>query len=351
MRGGASLSNINLGQTMQSLEVGREIASYTGVIVHAGQDASGNTINYSAGDSTGYVLEVDNPIGTQQMADCILAGLRLRGISYKPYDASNSPLDPSAELGDSVTVNGADSVILGIDTNHSKMMAADVSAPFDEEVDHEFAYVSKMQREFTRESAYARSRISQTESAIELEVVRATDAENALESRITLTESEIEAKVSKTGGNASSFGWTLTDSSWTLNSNGSVVFRATSTGVDVVGNITATSGTIGGVVIANGVLSGITDTNIAVNGISGGSGGSISGGGITTYNTTSGINTNLGYGAAYGAATVQGTASPASFFTTYGLAVRSTYMSLNGQACQLLTRTIDGTTIHYIGYA
>jgi hypothetical protein len=320
------LSNINLGQTMQSLEVGREIASYTGVIVHAGQDASGNTINYSAGDSTGYVLEVDNPIGTQQMADCILAGLRLRGISYKPYDASNSPLDPSAELGDSVTVNGTDSVILGIDTNHSKMMAADVSAPFDEEVDHEFAYVPKMQREFTRESAYSRS-------------------------RLTLTESEIEAKVSKTGGDESSFGWTLTDSSWTLNSNGSVVFRATSTGVDVIGNITATSGTIGGVVIANGVLSGITDTNIAVNGISGGSGGSISGGGITTYNTTSGINTNLGYGAAYGAATVQGTASPASFFTTYGLAVRSTYMSLNGQACQLLTRTIDGTTIHYIGYA
>lgn len=389
------MSNINLDYAAKTLDVGRELDAYTGVIIHAGQNSGGETVEYSAGNNSGYVLEIDNPIGTQQMAETILSGLKLRGYLYQPFNAQSALIDPAAEIGDGVTIAGVSSVVMTMDTRCSRLMAADISAPMDEDVDHEFQYVPKMEREFKRETAYARSRITQTENEITLEVVRATNAENTLGSRLTLTENaitaevtratgaegtlssritanadsisaevtratgaegtlssrisatetEITAKVSKTGGSSSSFGWSLTDSSWTLSSNGSTVLQATSTGIEVSGKITATSGTIGGVTIQNGVLSGINDANIQVGGISGGSGGSIASSSITggniapytisggtdgniasysvsTLNTVSGINTNLGYAASYGTVTsVDNSSQYPSYFKTGTLRV------------------------------
>ena len=191
------MSNINLAKNMQALTVGRKLDSYTGVIIHAGQSGDGSSIDYSAGSASGYVLEIDNPIGTQAMADMILAGLKLRGVRYQPFEADSAILDPAAELGDNVTVNGLASVLFSKITRHSHLMAADAAAPHDEEVDHEFTYVPRTVREFRRESAYARSRITLNEEQISLEVVRATTAEGTLASRITLTEDAITSEVAR----------------------------------------------------------------------------------------------------------------------------------------------------------
>ncbi len=424
------MSNIDLAQTMQSLETGRKISAFTGVVVHAGQDGNGNEINYSAGDTTGFVLDIDNPIGTQRMADTVLAGLKQRGIVYNPFTADRVLIDPSAEIGDGVTVNGTDSVILSLDTRFGHSMYADAAAPFDEEVDHEFKYEPKTFRQFKRESAYVRSRITQTESQISLEVARATQSEEELSSRITLTSdaitaevtrasqsegslstritqnsdsisaevtratevegnlsslitqnaTDIMAKVSKSGGNASSFAWTLTDSSWTLTSNNTTVLKATSSGVEVNGKITATSGTIGGVTIQNGVLSGITDTNIATGGISGGTGGSIAAGSLTggdiasntitggtlgnlvaqtveNYNLPTASVSGIGYGTAYGLATTQGTTTYPSYFRCGSLTVGTvsvtnllsvSSLSLDSHNHYNGTITINGTSYNVV---
>lgn len=385
---------------MRSLAVGRELDPYTGVIIHCGQDDSGAEITFAAGNLNGYVLEINNPLGTQEMAYAIIAALRNRGVRYRPFEAASAILDPAAEIGDNVTVNGTESVILSMVTKHSRLMASDISAPYDEEVDHEYTFVPRTQREFKRESAYARSRITQNENQIQLEVARATAAEGTLSSRITqtadsisaevtrATEAEgslsslitqnanaITAKVSKTGGTASSFAWELTDSGWSLIANGATVLSVDSTGLSVNGSgtfsgtITATAGTIGGVTIANGVLSGITDTNIAQYGISGGSYGSIAGSSISTYNTVSGINTNLGYAAGYGTAIVSGTSSYPASFTCGSLYAKNTanIASLTVTTGSIGTFTTGGhqatwksltvedsggtvVTIHYLGY-
>ena len=191
------MSRIDLEQSMRSLAVGRPLDSYTGVVIHVGQNESGEEITFSAGNASGYVLDIDNPIGTQEMANAILASLRMRGARYKPYEADGALLDPSAEIGDNVVVNGTDSVILSMHTNNSRLMAADISAPYDEEVDHEFTYVPQTQREFKRESSYARSRITQNAQQIQLEVARATSMEGELSSRITLTADAIASEVSR----------------------------------------------------------------------------------------------------------------------------------------------------------
>ncbi len=66
------------------------------------------------------------------------------------------------------------------------------------------------------------------------------------ESSIIQNATDITAKVGKTGGTSSSFGWTLTDSQWTLQSNNETVLKANSSGLEVSGKVTASSGTIGG---------------------------------------------------------------------------------------------------------
>lgn len=343
------MSSIILNNEMRTLSVGRVIDAYTGVTIYVGKDDSGNDISYSAGDNSGYVLEINNPFGTQTMADSILSSLKLRNIQYKPYQADNAIVDPAVEIGDSITVNGTDSIVFSVAAAHSRLMDANVAAPYDEEIDHEFSFVPRSVREFRRESAETRARFA-------------------------ITESEISAKVSKTGGEASSFGWTLTDSDWSLYSNNNRVLHATSTGIEVTGKITATSGQIGDCVIENGVLKvnsanirsinadiitagtlsvnrienrSLTGTKIAYNTITGGGSGSGNLGlsTISTSNTENGINTNLGYAAGYGAACVYGAAGPDNF-SAYNIRARGS-LSQAGYGFVMGTPfTVNGIT-HY----
>lgn len=300
---------------MQSLTVGKLFPQYSGVRVHAGQDSEGNEIEYFAGTDTGYVLEIDNPFATAATAQTVLDGLRLRGSRYRPYQAGSALLDPAAEIGDNVSVDGNDSIIFSASGNYGRLMAMDIAAPYEEEIDHEFPYVPKQTREFKRESSYTRSRLTVTESEISAEVVRATGAEEQLSSRISINATEIAAKVSKSGGDSSSFGWTLTDSSWRLTSNGTDVFIANSSGITVkgsgefTGQITAKSGyigngssgfKIGSTYIRNGMTS-LTDTThngvyIGTNGIALGSGAfkATSSGNVSANNMTLTGTLNIG---------------------------------------------------------
>lgn len=214
------MSNINLGTKMRALDIGKKRAAYTGVIIHSGQNGDGQEIDYSAGDDTGSVLEITVPNGSLALAYALLDKLKLRGYRYQPFEADGAIADPAIEIGDNITANNVPGIVMGIQTNHSRLMASTLKAPIDEEVNHEWKYVPRSERQFKRESAYTRS-------------------------RLTINATEIAARVSKTGGNSSSFGWTLTDSSWTLTSNNSTVLRATSAGIEITGRITATSGYIG----------------------------------------------------------------------------------------------------------
>lgn len=66
----------------------------------------------------------------------------------------------------------------------------------------------------------------------------------------------ITAKVSTTGGNASSFSWSLTEDGFFLKSNGETVMDVTAAGAEVTGKITATAGKIAGFEITGDLLKG-----------------------------------------------------------------------------------------------
>lgn len=227
---------------MASLDVGKKLDSFTGVVVHAGADDKGDDLDFTVGSSSGYVLDITNPIGTKEMAAGVLAGLKLRGYRYQPYEASSALLDPAAEIGDNVTVNGTTSIICNRTLYFSPLMAADIGAPYDEEVNHAFKYEAAMEREFKRESKYTRSRIKQNKDSIQLEVVRATDAENALGARIDVRLNSISLSVSGTDGTSV---FKIMDGSTTLNTTS---FDISVKAMNVNGQLTASQ-------IATGAIS------------------------------------------------------------------------------------------------
>lgn len=90
---------------------------------------------------------------------------------------------------------------------------------------------------------------------ITAEVAERKSAVEELTAQLKIQADLIEAKVSKTGGEASSFGWSLTDSDWTIKGDGRDILKASKAGLEVYGKITATSGKIGGFDIRSNYLS------------------------------------------------------------------------------------------------
>lgn len=280
---------INVGSKLSNIEASTPFEAYSKVIIHIDDETQ-----VSAGKNGGRVLEVDNPLGTKQIAQEMLD--RLNGFRYQPYQADDALLDPAAEMGDAINTPSVWGGIYTRNRTFGRLMMADISAPHDEEINHEYQYESPAERQFKREmgdvhaslriqsdriesevaerkadGAELSTRITQTSDAITSEVSRATQAEGELSAALSIQAEEISAKVSESGGsNASgSFSWALTASGhrWYANGNKNPVMEVTADGLTVRGVIEATSGKIGGFDINqtylsyNGLKYGDTDKN------------------------------------------------------------------------------------------
>ena len=204
---------ISIARRVTSVDVAPQFDNYSKVIIHVSDDTA-----YEVGNDTGRTLELDNPFGTQQMADDILASLT--GFQYQPYYADGALLDPAAEIGDAVNMRGAYGGIYTRERTFGRLMKADVSAPHDEEINHEYQYESPERREFTRSI-------------------------NEVKASLIIANDRIDASVSQTGGEQSSFGWSLTSDAHRGYANGQEGVAITASGLKVKGDVEATSGKIG----------------------------------------------------------------------------------------------------------
>lgn len=123
---------------------------------------------YEAGNDNGRTLELTCPYGTQAMANNLLN--ELGGYAYQPMQASDALMDPAAELGDAVTIGGVYTILASADTTFDQLMAADIGAPGQEEIESEYPYTSRQQTEQQRQLAQVRSEISKNASEISLRV-------------------------------------------------------------------------------------------------------------------------------------------------------------------------------------
>lgn len=216
---------INVLQRVDNVEIAPLFNTYSRVVINVDDETQA-----SAGTTTtGRTLELDNPLfGSAAVANKILS--RLQGYQYQPFYADGALLDPAAEMGDGITANDVYGGIYTRDRHFGRLMKSDVSAPHDEEINHEYQFETPTERRITREMGN----------------VRATFA---------IQSGEINARVTKTGSNSSStFAWSLDSDGFFIHNaaitssvkqNKSALFSFTNTGLSVKGKITATSGYIG----------------------------------------------------------------------------------------------------------
>lgn len=234
---------VNVLRRAKNMDVSPQFDGYSGVRIFIGTDDNGDAIVIESGDTNGRTLEIKNPFGSQQMADNILADIN--GYQYQPMSAEAAQLNPAAEMGDGVTVNGVYSGIFVRATQFGRLMASNIAAPTDEEIEHEFAVESASDRQYTRFVQQTKGMLRVTNLAIEAEVSARTSADEAMQATLNVQASQIAARVTKTGGSQSSFGWVLNDNSHTWYAGNRQVMKVNSSGLEVTGKVTATSGKIG----------------------------------------------------------------------------------------------------------
>lgn len=220
--------SFNLLRRVQSLDISPELSGYSRVTIYAGQNEKGEDKIYTAGDDTGTTLEITNEWGTQEMAETILK--KIQGWRYQPYKAGGTSIDPSAEIGDAVTISDIYGGIFAKKTTYGKYIRTDLEAPSKEEVEHEFQVQSPTDRQYARFTSDVRS-------------------------KLTIQAEAIEARVEKVHGKTTeSFWWSLQSNGWSVGNQSGTIFKVDSSGAEVEGEIRATSGSIGGFTIKDGYL-------------------------------------------------------------------------------------------------
>ena len=160
---------VYLGQNVSDLDYDEKVSRISRINLSVDSDHI-----YTSGDDTGRTLEVSCPWGSQAMADSILA--KVSGIDYQPYEASDALIDQAAEIGDGITLGGVYSVLAQSSISLDKQCAANIAAPYNDEIDDEYPYKTPEQRKSERQLAYARSLITKTAEEIRLEVSNELDS-------------------------------------------------------------------------------------------------------------------------------------------------------------------------------
>lgn len=244
--------SFNLLRRVKSLDTAPETDGYSGVAIFAGQDEAGNNIEYFAGDRSGKVLEITNEWGSQAQADAIYR--KIRGFRYQPYKAAGTTIDPSVEIGDAVTIADTYGGVFLRATDY-RDTTSDLEAPSNEEIEHEFQIQSPTNRQYERFTRSVRASLTLSASKIAAEVEDRKAEDNVLRATLQVQANAIEARVTKEGGDASSFWWKLLSDSWSVGSGNQEILGVRKGGAYITGEIRATNGKIGGFDIKGDYLS------------------------------------------------------------------------------------------------
>ena len=157
------MSNLYVGERAAGISVPPKFDAISKVVLLVDDENY-----YEAGNGTGRTLELTCPYGTQEMANNILASVS--GYQYQPVTATDALADPAVELGDSMTVGGAYSVVAQREIDFGLLLPMELAAPGQEEIESEYPYVSQQQSETNRQLAQTRSEIRKTSEEIGLRV-------------------------------------------------------------------------------------------------------------------------------------------------------------------------------------
>ncbi len=191
-----SADKLNLGKNVRDLDESPVYDPISCVRLIAGTDQNGNQIVYTAGDpKSGRTLDVENrlirdPTQGQKVADNILQ--TIQGYAYKPFSAAGAILNPAAEIGDGVSVDEVYSVLADIETTFSPLMTANIGAPEDGSIDHEYPYESSENRLIAQEIQGLRTFFIVENGRIMAEISDVQNTQEGLSSKVTSLEITVD---------------------------------------------------------------------------------------------------------------------------------------------------------------
>lgn len=200
------LSNLYVGERAAGISVPPKFDAISKVVLLVDDENY-----YEAGNGTGRTLELTCPYGTQEMANNILASVS--GYQYQPVTATDALADPAVELGDSMTVGGAYSIVAQREIDFGLLLPMGLAAPGQEEIESEYPYVSQQQSEINRQIAETRSEIKKTSTEIQLSVKSQI---NDLSASIDIRLDSITSTIQGQGGQISQINQTLTSINSTI---------------------------------------------------------------------------------------------------------------------------------------
>ncbi len=179
----------------------------------------------TAGDDTGYEITGDCAYATDEMCAALLA--QLRGVTYLPLEAGQVLIDPALELGDSITVNGSSTILGEIRYIIGKGMTAEIAAPIDSEINHEYPYGQSGTRT-ERQLAQAYSAIRKTTEQIQMEIQAADGRYTEMQLDVDGLSAEVQGLEGEYAALALTVeGFTVTDGSGTTKIKGSSIDTST----------------------------------------------------------------------------------------------------------------------------
>lgn len=134
---------VQLGVKCQKLKTSPALQPITGVSLETidGDKAA-------VGNDSGYTLTGSCNFSNTGVASLCLS--KLQGVEYRPFEAEKALLDPAAEPGDLIAYYGGMGQAMSIQWTLGKHPRADISAPYDEEINHEYAVQSSSLKAYRR---------------------------------------------------------------------------------------------------------------------------------------------------------------------------------------------------------
>lgn len=173
-----------------------EVGPITGVMI----TVDSNTF-YSAGVLTGYVISIDCPYGTQDMANNIIS--KIYGKTYQGFQADGAVLNPQAELGDGVTVGDVYSVLAYRRVEFGPGHMSEIAAPGENELDHEYQYKGTTNQQINNDVESLKSYLNKSLGIMSEQVTTLTGRVQALNdtmSQVTAAITQLDARLAALGG-------------------------------------------------------------------------------------------------------------------------------------------------------
>lgn len=229
------MDKVYLGRNLSDFYPGIASAPVTRVEL---LDESGN-ITGQAGKATGKILTALQPDGTDKMAQYILS--QVSNYTHKGYEGSDALLNPAAELGDGVTVDGYYLPLIQQDTTFDGLLSSGISAPDADEIEDEYPYKSPSEKQADRKIAATRSMITKTAEEIRLEV---SNEISGLSSSIDIKLDGITSTVQGQGDRLSKVEQTADSLTSTVQGHGSQISKISQTVSSISSEVSGLDGSL-----------------------------------------------------------------------------------------------------------